>query len=143
VADARRLTPALQKLGKAGKRVMLDPASCPVALVDALTEGGDAEVVERRDPVLLPKAKKNEVEISGMREAQSLDSVAMAKFLRWFDAEVEKGELTEPRRWRASGARSRRWSISASTPLPAPARTAPPTTTGSAARAIGGWCRGS
>jgi Xaa-Pro aminopeptidase len=95
VADAARLVPALQKLGTAGKRVMLDPGSCPLALVEAVTGTGEAAILERRDPVLLPKAKKNEVEISGMREAQSLDSVAMAKFLHWFDAEAPKGDLTE------------------------------------------------
>src|SRR5690606_20311101 len=93
VADATRLLPALQKLGAPGKRVMLDPATCPIALVEAVKAGGDAVVIEKRDPVLLPKAKKNEVEISGMREAQSLDSVAMAKFLCWYDAEAPKGEL--------------------------------------------------
>ncbi|HEV7275347.1 MAG TPA: aminopeptidase P family protein [Devosiaceae bacterium] len=95
VADVGKLMPALRKLGAAGKRVMLDPASCPIALVEAVKEGGGAEVIEKRDPVLLPKAKKNEVEISGMREAQSLDAVAMAKFLCWFDQEAPKGELTE------------------------------------------------
>src|SRR5690606_26288128 len=34
-------------------------------------------------------------EISGMREAQRLDGVAMAKFLHWFDKEAPKGQLTE------------------------------------------------
>jgi Xaa-Pro aminopeptidase len=92
VAAADTMMAALQQLAAAGKRVMLDPASCPVAIVDAV---GSAEILERRDPVLLPKAKKNEVEISGMKEAQRLDAVAMAKFLRWFDGEAPKGELTE------------------------------------------------
>jgi Xaa-Pro aminopeptidase len=55
----------------------------------------DAKIVEKRDPVLLPKARKNPVEISGMKEAQQIDGVAMARFLAWFDAEAPKGELDE------------------------------------------------
>ena len=95
VADARNLPTALRRLGKAAKRVMLDPATCPVAIVDAIKEGGETVIVEKRDPTLLSKSKKNEVEISGMREAHRLDGVAMAKFLHWFDAEAPKGQLTE------------------------------------------------
>lgn len=95
VADARNLPAALRRLGAAGKRVMLDPATCPVAIVDAIKQEDKADIVEGRDPTLLPKSKKNEVEISGMREAQRLDGVAMAKFLHWFDKEAPKGQLTE------------------------------------------------
>jgi Xaa-Pro aminopeptidase len=54
-----------------------------------------ARVVEKRDPVLGPKSKKNEVELAGMREAHLLDGVAMAKFLHWFDSEAPGGALTE------------------------------------------------
>jgi Xaa-Pro aminopeptidase len=43
----------------------------------------------------LPKARKNAVELAGMREAQGLDAIAMAKFLHWLDREAPKGELTE------------------------------------------------
>jgi Xaa-Pro aminopeptidase len=55
----------------------------------------DAVIIEKRDPVQLPKARKNEVEIGGMKEAQLLDGVALAKFLHWFDGEAPKGKLTE------------------------------------------------
>lgn len=92
--DARRLPRALEKLGKAGKSVQVDPASVPEAIAARLREAG-ATLIEARDPVLLPKARKNPVELSGMREAQRLDAVALAKFLHWFDAEAPKGELTE------------------------------------------------
>lgn len=92
VADVKGLLGALEKLGK--KRVMIDPASAPLALVDAL-KSARAELVEKRDPVQLPKAKKNDAEIGGMKEAHRLDGVALAKFLAWFDAEAPKGQLTE------------------------------------------------
>ena len=95
VADVRTMVAALRRLGAADKRVLLDPANTPVAIYDAIRSAGDAHIINRRDPVLLPKSKKNEVEISGMKEAQRLDAVALAKFLCWFDREAPKGRLTE------------------------------------------------
>ncbi|QQR34529.1 aminopeptidase P family protein [Devosia oryziradicis] len=94
VAPRKTLTPALTRLGKAGKAVLVDPATAPQAIVTALTEAG-AKLVEKRDPVLLPKSRKNAAELSGMREAHSLDGVALAKFLAWFDDAAPKGGLTE------------------------------------------------
>jgi len=94
VAADGTLSAALHRLGTAGKRVLVDPASVPAAVATALADAG-AELVEKRDPVLLPKSKKNAAEIGGMREAHRLDGVALAKFLCWFDAEAPKGELTE------------------------------------------------
>ena len=95
VADVKGLIGALRKLGAGDKRVMIDPATVPVAVVDAIKNVGEAVIIERRDPILLPKAKKNEVEIGGMKEAHRLDAVAMAKFLCWFDKEAPKGKLDE------------------------------------------------
>jgi Xaa-Pro aminopeptidase len=86
--------PALARLGRPVRRVLVDPASAPAAVVAALTTAG-AALVEKRDPVLLPKSRKNDAEIGGMREAHRLDGVALAKFLAWFDAEAPKGQLTE------------------------------------------------
>ncbi len=94
VAARKTLPPALTRLGKAGKAVLVDPATAPQAIVTALTEAG-AKLVEKRDPVLLPKSRKNAAELSGMREAHSLDGVALAKFLAWFDDAAPKGGLTE------------------------------------------------
>ncbi|HVW91172.1 MAG TPA: aminopeptidase P family protein, partial [Devosia sp.] len=91
-ADETKLLAALARLG--GKRVLVDPASAPAAIVGALAEAG-ATLIEKRDPVLLPKSKKNAAELGGMREAHRLDAVALAKFLCWFDSEAPKGELTE------------------------------------------------
>jgi Xaa-Pro aminopeptidase len=88
------LTSALGQLGEAGKSVMVDPATAPEAIVAALKEAG-ASIIEKRDPVLLPKSRKNQAELAGMREAHKLDGVAMAKFLAWFDETAPKGALTE------------------------------------------------
>jgi len=94
IAESRNLMRALGRLGKAGRRVLLDPQSAPAAVSAALA-GSGAVLVEKRDPILLPKSKKNAAEIGGMREAHKLDGVALAKFLAWFDGEAPNGRLTE------------------------------------------------
>ena len=88
------LSAALAQLGAAQSKVIVDPQSAPAAIADALANAG-AKVLEKRDPVLGPKSRKNEAELAGMREAHKLDGVALAKFLCWFDAEAPRGELTE------------------------------------------------
>ncbi|WP_196257754.1 aminopeptidase P family protein [Pelagibacterium limicola] len=85
---------ALEELAKQGKAVWFDPATAPSRVRMILAEGG-ARLIEKRDPVLLPKARKNDAELAGMREAQRLDGVAMARFLAWFDREAPNGNLTE------------------------------------------------
>ena len=95
VADSATLIAALRKLGAGGKRVWVDPASAPVAVLNAIGSAGEGKVLEKRDPVLLPKSRKNDAELAGMREAHRLDGVALAKFLAWFDAEAPKGQLDE------------------------------------------------
>jgi len=94
VAANAALPHDLAALGAASKAVLLDPASAPIAIASALSDAG-ARLIEKADPVLLPKAKKNEAELAGMREAHLLDGVAMAKFLAWFDQHAPQGGLTE------------------------------------------------
>ena len=95
LADVSTLVAELRKLGAADKTVWLDPATAPAALVTAIAGVSDAKLIEKRDPVLLPKSKKNDAEIGGMKDAHKLDGVALAKFLTWFDAEAPGGKLTE------------------------------------------------
>lgn len=85
---------ALAAFGADRQPVLLDPQTAPSAVAEALHDAG-ARLIEKRDPVLGPKSRKNEAELAGMREAHRLDGVALAKFLAWFDAEAPKGELTE------------------------------------------------
>jgi len=94
IEAVKKLTKTLEKFGKGGKAVLIDPASAPTAIAETLKDAG-AKLIEKRDPVLLPKSRKNEAELAGMREAHRLDGVALAKFLHWFDGEAPKGELTE------------------------------------------------
>jgi Xaa-Pro aminopeptidase len=84
----------LAALGKAGRTVMLDPASCPDAIARAVIENGGT-IVRAADPIVPMKAVKNATEIAGARAAQLRDGAAMARFLAWFDREAPRGALTE------------------------------------------------
>jgi Xaa-Pro aminopeptidase len=83
---------ALKALG--GKRIAADPERGVAAIFEALAQAG-ATVVEIRDPVVLPKAIKNPVEIAGHKAAQARDGAALSRFLHWLALEAPKGELTE------------------------------------------------
>jgi Xaa-Pro aminopeptidase len=90
--DRTAFEPALKALG--GKRVAADPERAVAAIFEALGEAG-ATIIETRDPVVLPKAIKNEVEIAGHKAAQVRDGAALTRFLHWLSVEGPKGELDE------------------------------------------------
>ncbi len=74
------------------RRVLADPDSANAWTQLLLAESG-ARLVEGRDPVLMPKACKNPVELAGARRAHRRDAVAVIRFLRWLDGEVAAGRL--------------------------------------------------
>ena len=78
----------------AGKAVAVDPERSVAAIVEALEKAG-ATVLPLRDPSVLPRAVKNPAELAGQRAAQARDGVAMARFLKWVEAEASSGELDE------------------------------------------------
>jgi len=82
--------PALAALG--GKRVAVDPERSVQAIFSALAS---AEVAERRDPTVLPKAIKNAAEQAGHRAAQARDGAAMCRFLHWLSVEAPTGTVDE------------------------------------------------
>ncbi len=84
--------PALKAL--AGKTVAVDPERSVAAIFGALEEAG-AKVISKRDPSILPKAIKNEVEIAGHRAAQSRDGAALSRFLHWLSVEAPRGGVDE------------------------------------------------
>lgn len=78
----------------AGKRVAVDPERTVAAIIARLEAAG--AIVERhRDPIILPKAIKNPVEIAGIKAAHVRDGVALTRFLRWVEAEAPKGGIDE------------------------------------------------
>ncbi len=79
-----------------GKSVMVDPERAVAAIFDRLREAG-ATIREARDPVVLPKAIKNAVEIAGTQAAHIRDGAAVTRFLHWVDTVAAQGgedELT-------------------------------------------------
>lgn len=78
----------------AGKTVVADPERAVSAIFEALDNGG-AQVLPLRDPVVLPKAIKNETEIAGHKAAQHRDGAALSRFLHWVSVEAPKGGQTE------------------------------------------------
>ena len=75
-----------------GRRVLADETVASAWMHLQLREAG-AEVVAGSDPVSLPKACKNAVELAGSRAAHRRDAVAVARFLCWLDGEIDAGRL--------------------------------------------------
>ena len=82
VQDRAALPGALARLK--GKRVRVDAGGSPAWFAQTLRAAG-AEVVAGMDPCILPKARKNEVERQGSRDAHHRDAVAVSRFLRWME----------------------------------------------------------
>ena len=80
--------------GLAGKTVTVDPDRSVAAIFEAL-DGAGAAVISKRDPSILPKALKNEVEIAGHRAAQARDGAALSRFLHWLSVEAPRGGVDE------------------------------------------------
>lgn len=76
-----------------GNTALCDADRVSVALAQII-ENADGKTIHGRDPVILPRAMKNEAERKGTRSAHIRDGVAMAKFLCWLDSQAG-GTLTE------------------------------------------------
>jgi len=92
IAPREAFVPALAAL--AGKRVGVDPEFAVQAVLSTLEKAG-AELVERQDPTILPKARKNPVEQAGHRAAQARDGAAVTRFLHWLSVNAPGGAVTE------------------------------------------------
>ena len=92
IAEPGDFQDALAALGKVP--VLADPASTPVAVLDAIEAAG-ATLVEGPSPVIAMKARKNAVEAAGARAAHRRDGKAMVEFLAWLDDNAASGEIDE------------------------------------------------
>src|SRR5258708_23631157 len=72
--------PALDRLGRSGKRLQLDPASVSAWILARLENAG-AAIHRAADPCQLPKARKNPAELTGARAAHRRDGAALTRFL--------------------------------------------------------------
>ncbi|MEO8669151.1 MAG: aminopeptidase family protein P, partial [Bauldia sp.] len=97
LADIREpgeLGKGLEALAKAGAKVLLDPQATSDWIAGKIRAGGGT-IVEGADPAVLPKARKNAVEIEGARRAQIRDGAAMVRFLAWLDRTAPAERLDE------------------------------------------------
>ncbi len=78
--------------GLSGKAVLVDQGACNAWCEQALEAAGCRQVAGE-DPVLLPKACKNPIELAGTRAAHIRDGAAKTRFLAWLDAEVAANRL--------------------------------------------------
>lgn len=72
------------------KALFVDPATLNYSLYSILDV---RYVVTGTSPVGLRKSVKNEVEVSGMKEAHLEDGIAMERFLHWLQTSVEAGDV--------------------------------------------------
>ncbi|MEL6286952.1 MAG: aminopeptidase family protein P, partial [Pseudomonadota bacterium] len=86
------LAQGLADLG--GHKVSIDPATASSWFFEMLGTAG-AEIHRAPDPILLPKACKNDAEIAGTRAAHRRDGVAVTRFLHWLDTRAQSGSITE------------------------------------------------
>jgi len=84
----------LSQVKKMDGSCQIDPQTAPVIVIQTLEEAA-IPIVRERDPCLLPKALKNEVELEGAKKAHLQDGVALCRFLAWLEAQPLEGETTE------------------------------------------------
>ena len=94
VREIADIGPHLDRLGADKKRILADTATGAYWMFERLRKAG-AKIVAGSDPVALPKACKNEVELQGFRNAHERDGVAIAKFLHWLELEASGGGVDE------------------------------------------------
>jgi Xaa-Pro aminopeptidase len=94
IAPPAALQAQLQALGAAKARVRLDSTTAASALATLIKEAGGTPEAGT-DPIALMKARKNEAELHGTRQAHLRDGAAIVRFLTWLAREAPRGGLTE------------------------------------------------
>ncbi|MDA0305246.1 MAG: aminopeptidase P family protein [Proteobacteria bacterium] len=84
--------PALDTLGNDKKTVRLDPDTAAAWVAGRLELSG-ATIDKGVDPCQLAKARKNPVELDGIRAAHRRDGAALTRFLAWLAAEDQLSEM--------------------------------------------------
>lgn len=76
-----------------GAKMMLDPQLTAKRIADIATAAGGT-ILREPDPAILPRARKNTVEIEGSRRAHRRDGAALTAFLGWL-SRTTPGTVTE------------------------------------------------
>lgn len=74
-------------------RVLLETGKVNYALVNNLDETN--KIIDKMNPTVVMKAKKNAVEIENLKDAHIKDGIAMTKFIRWMKKNIGKVTMTE------------------------------------------------
>ncbi|MBL8838999.1 MAG: aminopeptidase P family N-terminal domain-containing protein, partial [Alphaproteobacteria bacterium] len=85
---------ALDALGRAKARVLIDGATAAIWIAERLEAAG-AAVLRGQDPCALPKACKTEGELTHVRASHLRDGAALTRFLHWIATEGPKGTISE------------------------------------------------
>ena len=72
--------------------LFIDPTTLNYSLYSVLKDNSPQSIVFGTSPVGLRKSVKNDVEITGMKEAHLEDGIAMERFLHWLQTSVEAGD---------------------------------------------------
>lgn len=107
----------VRAIAGAGKNLWVDPSQVSFAIAKAFADAAEERgtkrpreeegaapppapkakaagvLLEKKSPVSLPKAIKNEAELAGMREAHLRDAVAICDFLQWIEKEIAGGAV--------------------------------------------------
>jgi Xaa-Pro aminopeptidase len=94
LAPPDELGAALDMLGKTGKRVLIETSTAPFWAATRL-QAANVTLVRDADPIALPKACKNAVELEGVRVAHRRDGAAVSRFLGWLATASSGGTLRE------------------------------------------------
>ena len=88
VFDEADFSQGLDALGRSQAKVLIDhDHTNAFSALHCLKVG--CALVASKDPVELPKAQKNQVEVEGIRMAHLRDGAALTQYLHWMESEVE------------------------------------------------------
>ncbi len=77
----------------AGSAILLDPERVNDILFHSIPDG--VSVIERENPEVLMKCRKNDVEIANIKNAHLKDAVAHTKFMYWLKNQIGREKITE------------------------------------------------
>lgn len=70
-------------------KLWVDPGSCNQAILDSVERSNaSVTILKKQGPVALAKARKNNVELDGMRACHLRDGVAVCKFMCWLEKQI-------------------------------------------------------
>ena len=91
IRNIRDLKDSLTHFAKTNSRITIDPSKTPY-FVENFLKNKNVKIIYEKDPCIILKAKKNNVEIKGAKNAHIRDGVSIVKFLFWLDKNIEKNK---------------------------------------------------